>query len=125
MFDWCKDLFPICRSITGDGLKETLSYFEKINPSLKRLKFKSGKRVFDWTIPLEWKIKDAYIEHTSGKRFAEFKKNNLHLVNFSMPTKLKLDKKILLKKIHSHPKYKDAPICNLVLQKIGILFISK
>ena len=75
MFDWCKDLFPICRSITGDGLKETLSYFEKINPSLKRLKFKSGKRVFDWTIPLEWKIKDAYIEHTSGKRFVEFKKN--------------------------------------------------
>ncbi len=108
MYNWCKDLFPICRSITGDGLKKTLSYFEKINPSLKRLKFKSGKRVFDWTIPLEWKIKDAYIEHTSGKRFAEFKKNNLHLVNFSMPTKLKLDKKNLLKKIHSHPKYKDA-----------------
>ena len=109
MFDWCKGIISICRSITGDGLKETLSYFEKINPSLKRLKFKSGKRVFDWTIPLEWKIKDAYIEHTSGKRFAEFKKkNNLHLVNFSMPTKLKLDKKILLKKIHSHPKYKDA-----------------
>lgn len=108
MFDWCKDLFPICRSITGDGLKETLSYFEKINPSLKRLKFKSGKKVFDWTIPLEWKIKDAYLEHTSGKRFAEFKKNNLHLVNFSIPTKLKLEKKILLKKVHSHPKYKDA-----------------
>ncbi len=108
MYNWCEDLFPICRSITGEGIKKTLSYFEKLNPSLKRLKFKSGKKVFDWTIPLEWKIKEAYIEHTSGKRFAEFKKNNLHLVNFSMPTKLKLDKKILLKKVHSHPKYKDA-----------------
>ena len=108
MYKWCIDLFPICRSITGDGLKKTLSYFEKINPFLKRLKFRSGKKVFDWTIPLEWKINDAYIEHSSGKKFAEFKKNNLHLVNFSEPKKLILDKKNLLKKIHTHPKYKDA-----------------
>ncbi len=108
MYKWCKDLFPICRSITGDGLKKTLSYFEKINPSLKRLKFRSGKKVFDWTIPFEWKIIDAYIQHSSGKKFAEFKKNNLHLVNFSKPTKLVLEKNILLKKIHSHPLYKDA-----------------
>ncbi len=108
MYSWCKDLFPICRSITGDGLKKTLSYFEKINPSLKRLKFRSGKKVFDWTIPLEWKIKDAYIEHSSGKRFAEFKKNNLHVVNYSKPIKLELDKNKLIKKIHYHPKYKDA-----------------
>ena len=52
-----KKLFPLCRSLTGKGIKDTLTYFEKINPELKRLKFKSGSKVFDWTVPKEWKIK--------------------------------------------------------------------
>ena len=74
MLKWAKDLFPICRSITGDGTRMTLSYFEKINPEFRRLKFKTGQKVFDWVIPKEWNIKDAYIQHQSGKKFAEFKK---------------------------------------------------
>ena len=61
MINWLKKLFPICRSLTGNGVKSTLTYFEKINPELKRLKFKSGLKVFDWIVPLEWNIKDAYI----------------------------------------------------------------
>ena len=105
---WLKDLFPICRSITGNGLRQTLSYFEKINPELKRLKFKTGKKVFDWIIPKEWNISEAYIKHQSGKKFADLKKNNLHIVNYSTPIKKKLNKKDLLKKIFTDKKRKKA-----------------
>ena len=73
MIKWAKDLFPICRSITGEGIRKTFRYFKKINKEFKVIKFKSGKKVFDWTIPKEWNIKDAYIEHQSKKRFAEFR----------------------------------------------------
>lgn len=72
---WLKDLFSICKSITGNGLRQTLSYFEKINPELKRLKFQTGVKVFDWTIPKEWNIFECYIKHQSGKKFEDFKKN--------------------------------------------------
>ena len=78
-----------------------VSYFEKINPNLSRIKFKSGSKVFDWVIPEEWNIEDAYIKHESGKKFAEFKKNNLHVVNFSAPINKKLNRSDLLKNIFS------------------------
>ena len=100
MIKWIKDLFPLCRSITGSGIKDTLSYFEKINPELKRIKFKSGKKVFDWRIPLEWNVKDAYIKK-NGKKIIDYKKNNLHLVSYSTSINKYLEKKQLLKKLHS------------------------
>ena len=75
LYDHLKELFPICRSITGKGIRETLSYFERYNNDFKRIKFKTGERVFDWEIPKEWNIKDAYLEHIeTGERNAEFKK---------------------------------------------------
>ena len=86
MYQWLKDLFPLNRSITGEGNRLTIEYFKRINPELKNIKFKSGTKVFDWIVPLEWNVKDAYIEHVkSRKKFAEFKKNNLHLVGYSYP----------------------------------------
>lgn len=106
MLKWAKDLFSICRSITGDGTRMTLSYFEKINPEFRRLKFKTGQKVFDWKIPKEWNIKDAYLEHESGKRYAEFKKCNLHIVGYSKPVNKKISKKELLNYIHTQ---KDQP----------------
>jgi len=107
MFKWIKDLFPICRSITGDGIKKTLSYFEKINPELKRIKFKSGLKVFDWVIPLEWNIKDAFIIK-NGKKIVDFKKNNLHVVGYSHPINKTINKKDLLKKLYSEKKRPNA-----------------
>ena len=75
LFEHLIDLFPICRSITGDGLDISLSYFEKYHPEYQRLEFKTGEKIFDWEVPLEWNIKDAYIENLNTKqRFAEFKK---------------------------------------------------
>ena len=106
MLKWAKDLFSICRSITGDGTRMTLSYFEKINPEFRRLKFKTGQKVFDWEIPKEWNIKDAYLEHESGERYAEFNKCNLHIVGYSKPINKKISKKELLNYIHTQ---KDQP----------------
>ena len=108
MYKWCEDLFPICRSITGPGIKKTLNYFEKINPDFKRIKFKSRSQVFDWKIPDEWHIDDAYIQHESGIKFAEFKKNNLHLVNYSMSVDKILTLNQLKKKIYTNKNLKNA-----------------
>ena len=86
MIKWIHDLFPIYRTITGLGIKKTLEYFEKINPELKRIKFKSGTKVFDWQIPNEWRIEGAFIQHVkSGKKFAEFKKIIFMLLATQLP----------------------------------------
>ena len=77
LLDHAKSLFPICRSLTGRGIRKTLKYFEDIHPEFKRLRFPTGSKVFDWNIPQEWNINDAYIQHIeSGIRFAEFKINS-------------------------------------------------
>jgi len=106
MIKWAKDLFPICRSITGNGQRKTMKYFKKINPEFKTIKFKTGKRIYDWQIPKEWNIEDAYIQHESGRKFAEFKKNNLHIVGYSTPIDKVMSKKELLKYIYTQ---KDQP----------------
>ncbi len=107
MINWLKKLFPICRSLTGSGIKSTLTYFEKINPELKRLKFKSGLKVFDWIVPLEWNIKDAYIIKNK-KKIVDFKKNNLHIMGYSVPINKTINLKQLLKHIHSEKKRPNA-----------------
>ena len=108
MFSWMKDLFPFCRSITGEGIRKSLSYFEKINPEFKRIKFKTGKKVFDWTVPKEWNIKDGYIKHESGKKFCKFKENNLNIVGYSKPVNFSMDKKQLIEKIHTLKQQPDS-----------------
>jgi aminopeptidase-like protein len=107
MLKWISDLFLINRSITGEGVRKTLSYFKKINPEIKLIKFKTGKKVFDWKIPEEWLIKDAYIQNQKGQKFAEFKKNNLHIVGYSTPINKWIDKNSLLKKIYTLKEYKS------------------
>ena len=104
MLKWAKDLFPICRSLTGKGTLKTLNYLKKINPEFKLVKFKTGQKVFDWAIPQEWNIEDAYIEHESGKKFASFKKNNLHIVGYSHPINKIISKRDLLKNIYTSKK---------------------
>lgn len=90
IYRWCVDLFPICRSITGKGVRQTLEYYKGIVPELSLLSLPTGTEVFDWAIPQEWIVRDAFIEHDSGQRFAEFKKTNLHVLNYSAP----LDKSV-------------------------------
>ena len=81
MLDWAKELFPVCRSLTGRGIQFSLRYFKKINPEFRLFKFKSGSKVYDWKIPLEWNINNGYFRHVkSQKRYCDFKKNNLHIL---------------------------------------------
>ena len=107
MITWAYDLFPICRSITGGGLLETISYIKNIHNELTLITFNTGDRVFDWIIPKEWNIVDAYIEHESGKRFAEFIKHNLHILNYSKPVNKWMSKESLLSHIHTQPDQPD------------------
>ena len=83
MYKWATDLFPINRSITGQGNRETLQYLKKLLPELKINNFKSGEQVFDWTIPDEWHIDEGYIEDDFGNKIIDFKSNNLHVLGYS------------------------------------------
>jgi len=85
MHQWITDLFPICRSITGEGFRESLQYFRGILPGLEVHSVPSGTQAFDWTVPDEWNIRDAYVKDANGKRVIDFKKNNLHVVGYSTP----------------------------------------
>ena len=107
MLEWAKDLFPICRSLTGEGTRKTLSYFETLNPELKREIFRTGEQVFDWEVPKEWKINDAYIQHESGRKFAEYSKNNLHILNYSTSIDIELPKEELLSYVYTQPDQPD------------------
>jgi aminopeptidase-like protein len=78
------ELYPICRSITGDGVRRTLALIEKHVPLLT-FEVPTGTVVFDWTVPKEWNIRDAYIKAPDGKRVVDFQKSNLHVVGYSTP----------------------------------------
>ena len=85
LLDFCKDLYDVPRSLTGKGVVETLKYIKKIIP-IEIKQVKSGTKVFDWTVPPEWNIKDGYvIELNTGKKVIDFKSHNLHVVGYSEP----------------------------------------
>ena len=78
------ELYPVCRSITGDGIRKTLALIQTRIP-LEMFEVPTGTPVFDWTIPKEWNIRDAYIRDSSGKKIVDFKQHNLHVLNYSTP----------------------------------------
>tara|TARA_B110001454_G_C12685647_1_gene420040 strand:- start:50 stop:1345 length:1296 start_codon:yes stop_codon:yes gene_type:complete len=94
-----KELFPIHRSITGTGVRKTLRIIKtKHLPDLKIKKVKSGTKVFDWKIPPEWNIKDAYLKDESGKKIIDYKNNNLHVISYSK----KINRVISRKELNKH-----------------------
>ena len=95
-----KSLFPICRSLTGDGVRKTLYLIKKKLPKLKIKKIRSGTKVFDWNIPSEWNISDAFILDKNGDRIVDFKNHNLHIIGYSAPINKIIKKKELLKNLH-------------------------
>ena len=103
-----KILFPICRSLTGIGVKKTLAVIKKEFPKLKIKKIKSGTKVFDWKVPPEWNIRDAYVQDPLGRKIIDFKRNNLHLVSYSTSVNCTLTLKSLLNKIHFLKKQPNA-----------------
>lgn len=107
MIALAKKLWPINRSITGKGVRQTLKILKKENSILKIKSIKSGTKVFDWKVPAEWEIRDAWIKY-NGKKILNFKDNNLHVVGYSHPVKTKLNYKSLIKKLHFLKKQKNA-----------------
>jgi aminopeptidase-like protein len=96
------ELFPICRSITGNGVRQSLQILQN-HISLNISEIPSGTKVFDWTIPREWNINDAYIKNSKGEKIIDFKKSNLHVLSYSTPIRIKLSLQELLPHLHSLP----------------------
>jgi aminopeptidase-like protein len=101
MIKWMKDMWGLPRSLTGHGTLKTLEYLKNINSELNIHSYKSGTKVFDWEVPDEWNIYDSYIEHESGKRFAEFSKNNLHVLGYSIPCDMNITLSELLPHVYT------------------------
>ena len=109
LINFGKKIFPICRSITGNGTLKTLNEIKK--KYLKELDIKkipSGKKVFDWEIPPEWNIDNAYVKDKHSKKIINFEINNLHIVNYSVPKKKIVTRNQLLKKLHYIDDYPNA-----------------
>ena len=108
MYDLAKRLFPIARSITGDGVRETLRIIKEYLPDLQIHEQASGSKCLDWTVPPEWKIREAYILDELGNKIVDWKENNLHIINYSEPVNMKLSLGELQNHLHSIPSMPDA-----------------
>jgi len=97
MYELIQGLYPICRSITGDGVRQTLNILKRDIP-LKVHKVPSDTKVFDWSIPKEWNIRDAYVKDSKGNKIIDFRKSNLHVLNYSIP----VQKKVSLEELKEH-----------------------
>ena len=99
-------LYPICRSISGPGLRETLAILGQSMP-LKTFEVASGTEVFDWTVPKEWTLRDAWIKNAKGEKVVDFAKSNLHVMGYSVPVRAKLPLSELRARLHSLPDHPD------------------
>jgi aminopeptidase-like protein len=106
MFTLAAELFPVCRSITGDGLRTTLRRIaEEIPITIHEVP--TGTAVLDWTIPREWNIRDAWIKNSHGERVVDFRRSNLHVVNYSVPVHVRMDLAALKTRLHSLTEHPD------------------
>ena len=108
MYALCDRLFPICRSITGNGVRETLRVLQSICPAMTLHEVPTGTQVFDWTVPKEWNIRDAWIKNIKGEKILDFAKSNLHVMGYSIPVNQKVTLEELLPLIHTQPDQPDA-----------------
>lgn len=106
MYSMIEELYPICRSITGNGVRETLKIIQKEIP-IEINEVPSGTQVFDWIIPKEWNINDAYIKDPNGEKIVDFQESNLHVVSYSIPVDKTLTLDELKPHLHSIPEMPD------------------
>ena len=108
MYALLRRLFPICRSITGNGVRKTLRIIAEELPGLTIHEVPSGTQVFDWVVPREWNVRDAYVLDPDRNKIIDFAKSNLHLVGYSIPVKLKVSLSELQEHLYSLPDQPDA-----------------
>ena len=108
MYALCDRLFPICRSITGNGVRETLRVLQSICSAMTLHEVPSGTQAFDWTVPKEWNIRDAWIKNSKGEKILDFAKSNLHVMGYSLPVNKDVSLEELLPLIHTQPDQPDA-----------------
>jgi len=108
IYKFCEELFPINRSLTGNGVRETLSIIKRELKDLKIHEIPSGTKCFDWTIPNEWNIVKAYIIDPDGKKIIDFRENNLHVVGYSIPVDISMSLEELEEHLYSLPEQPDA-----------------
>ena len=106
IYGFISELYPICRSITGEGARETLGLIGKRIP-LEIHEVPSGTTVFDWVVPKEWNIKNAYIKNARGEKVIDFKDSNLHVVNYSVPVHRKIALSELKNRLFAMPEHPD------------------
>ncbi|HEY1384740.1 MAG TPA: DUF4910 domain-containing protein [Dongiaceae bacterium] len=99
-------LFPICRSITGPGVRETLKILSEVHP-IQVTEIPSGTPVFDWVVPKEWSVRDAYVKNARGERIIDFRRHNLHLLNYSVPVRARMKLGELQDHLYSLPDKPD------------------
>jgi aminopeptidase-like protein len=98
MYGWAEELFPICRSITGDGVRETLRFLGRRMSNLEVHEVPSGTQAFDWVVPDEWNIREGWLADESGRRVVDFAEHNLHVVGYSEP----VDRRLSLEELRPH-----------------------
>ena len=106
MYRLITELYPICRSITGNGVRETLQVLKK-HISIEVHNVPSGTQVFDWTVPREWNIRGAYVKNSRGERVIDFRKSNLHVLNYSVPINRRMSLAELRPHLFTLPNYPD------------------
>lgn len=107
MYAFAERLFPIGRSLTGEGVRQSLGMIKELVPELEIREIPSGTQVFDWTIPQEWEIRHAYIEDEAGNRIVDYEVNNLHVIGYSTPVDRYVDLEELLNYIRVEDEQPD------------------
>ena len=108
LYAFCKKIFPYCRSITGDGVRQTLSALRAVVPEITLHEVPSGTPVFDWTVPKEWRIRDAWIKNAAGEKVLDFHETNLRVLGYSAPLDKEMTLAELKKIIYTQPDQPDA-----------------
>lgn len=107
MYGLIRELFPICRSLTGEGVRRTLAVLKREIDTLTVHEIPSGTRCFDWTVPDEWNVDDAWVIDPEGEKVVDFKRSNLHLMGYSVPFEGEMSLEELNKHLYSLPEQPD------------------